>query len=59
MHNIKIDIINTILRCKYAKVIIYNSKVKSIFKNIKKKKTKTIKKLCKIIYQKLKINKIT
>jgi len=48
-----------ILRRKCAKIIIYNLRVKSIFKNIKKKRTKTIERLCKIIYKKLKINKIT
>ena len=49
----------TILRCKRAKVIIHNIKIKNIFKNIKKKKVETIKRLCKIMYQELKINKIT
>ncbi len=42
--------IATILYRKCAKIIMYNIKVKSMLKNIKKKKAKTIKKLCKIIY---------
>lgn len=47
-----------ILRRNCAKVIIYNIKVKSISRNIKKKEIKTIKQLCKTIYQTLKIKKI-
>jgi len=38
---------------------MYNIKIKNMLKNIKKKRAKTIKRLCKIMYQELKINKIT
>ena len=47
------------MRRKCAKIIMYNIKVKNIFKNIKKKRAKTIKRLCKIMHYELKINKIT
>jgi hypothetical protein len=48
----------TIIYQKRARVIIHNIRIKSISKNIKKKKAKIIKKLCKIIYQDLKIKEI-
>ncbi len=47
------------LRYKRTKIIIYKIKIKSISKNIKKKRAKTIKKLYKTIYYNIKIKKIT
>ena len=47
---IKNVFIATILRRECAKIIMHNIKVKSIFKNIKKKKTKIIIKLYKIMH---------
>jgi len=45
----KILITTTIYR-KRAKVIIHNIRIKSMLKNIKKRKAKIIIKLCKIMY---------
>jgi hypothetical protein len=51
-------LITTIIYQECAKVIMYNIKVKNMSKNIKKKRTKIIIKLCKTIHQDLKIKKI-
>jgi len=40
----------TVIYRKRAKVIMHNIKIKSMSKNIKKKRAKIIKKLCRIIY---------
>jgi len=40
------------LYCKRANIIIYNIRIKSIPKNIKKKRAKIIKELCKTKFKK-------
>jgi len=39
-----------IIRRKRAKIIMHNIRIKSMLKNIKKKKAKIMKKLCKIMH---------
>jgi hypothetical protein len=43
-------LMTTIIRRKRAKVIMHNIRIKSMSKNIKKKKAKIIKKLCKTMH---------
>jgi len=40
----------TIIRRERARIIMHNIRIKSMSKNIKKKKEKMIKKWCKIMY---------
>ena len=49
----------TVLRHERARVLIYDVKIKSMLKNVKKKEMRIMKKTCSVIHLELNIDEIT